>query len=341
MKRYPDAQEFECSNIQFSLHVNCSPEFFEPLKKIASVEVWPEDRTLSYETLKEKAAQADGLLCMLSDRIDATLIQQAAPRLKVISQMAVGYDNIAVAEATRLGIPVGHTPGVLTETTADLAFSLLMAAARRVVEGAEEVHSGVWRPWGPDVLTGYDVYGATLGIVGLGRIGQAVARRAKGFKIRVLYSSAHRKPEVEKELGIEYVPLKELLPVVDFLSLHTALTPETRRLIGREELALMKPTAILVNTARGGVVDSEALEWALSQGIIAGAGLDVYDPEPIQSDNPLLKMKNVVILPHIGSASKNTRHRMAEMTVENLVAGLQGLRLPYCANPEVYDSWQG
>jgi glyoxylate reductase len=186
-------------------------------------------------------------------------------------------------------------------------------------------------------LTGYDVFDATLGIVGMGRIGQAMARRAKGFNMRVLYSSANQKPEVEKKLGIEYVPLREMLPLVDFLSLHTALMPETRGLIGREELAMMKSTAILVNTARGGVVDSEALTWALSQGRIAGAGLDVYDPEPIQRDNPLLKMKNVVILPHIGSASKNTRRRMAEMTVENLIAGLSGNRLPYCANPSVYE----
>jgi glyoxylate reductase len=250
--------------------------------------------------------------------------------------MAVGYDNIDLVESTRLGIPVGHTPGVLTETTADLAFALMLAAARRVVEAAEEVHAGIWRPWGPDVLTGYDVCGATLGIVGLGRIGEAMARRARGFNMRVLYSSAHRKAHVEKELGIEYAGLTEILPVADFLSLHTALTPDTRHLIGRDELALMKPTAILVNTARGGVVDSIALEQALETGVIAGAGLDVYDPEPIQVNNALLKMKNVVILPHIGSASKNTRRRMAEMTVENMAAGLSGTRLPYCANPKVY-----
>jgi glyoxylate reductase len=312
------------------------PNVFDPLEEIARVEIWPEGETLTAEILREKAAGSDGLISMLSDRIDADLIRGAAPRLKVISQMAVGYDNIAVAEATRLGIPVGHTPGVLTETTADLAFALLMAAARRVVEGAEEVHGGLWQAWGPDVLTGYDVFGATLGIVGMGRIGQAMARRAKGFNMRVLYSSAHRKPEAEAELGLEYLPLAEMLPQVDFLSLHTALTPDTRHLIGRAQLALMKATSILVNTARGGVVDGEALLWALESGKIAGAGLDVYDPEPMQKDNPLLKMKNVVILPHIGSASKHTRLRMAEMTVENIIAGVNGQHLPYCANPTVY-----
>lgn len=307
-----------------------------PLEKVAVIEVWPEGESLPYETLRAKAADSDGVICMLSDRMDAGLMRNAAPKLKVISQMAVGIDNIDVAEATRLGIPVGHTPGVLTETTADLAFALLMAAARRVVEAAEEVHAGIWRPWGPDVLTGYDVYGATLGIVGLGRIGEAMARRARGFNMRVLYSSAHRRPAVEKELGIEYAGLNKILPVADFLSLHTALTPETRNLIGRAELALMKPTAILVNTARGGVVDAMALEWALREKVIAGAGLDVYEPEPMQKDNPLLKMQNVVVLPHIGSAGKVTRRRMAEMTVENLIAGLKGSRLPYCANPAVY-----
>ncbi len=312
------------------------PHVLDPLQGIAEVETWPEGKALTADTLRKKAAESDGLISMLSDPVDADLIRGAAKRLKVISQMAVGYDNIAVAEATKARIPIGHTPGVLTETTADLAFALMMAAARRVVEGAEEVHAGLWQPWGPDVLTGYDVYGATLGIIGMGRIGQAMARRARGFNMKVLYSSSHRKPDVEKELGVEYADLKDMLPVVDFLSLHVALTPQTRHLIGEGELALMKPTAVLVNTARGGVVDSGALERALKEGKIAGAGLDVYDPEPIQKDNPLLKMKNVVITPHIGSAGKHTRRRMAEMTVENVAAGLKGERLPYCANPEVY-----
>jgi glyoxylate reductase len=313
------------------------PHIFDPLEKIARVEVWPEGKPLPYEVLKEKAAQSDGLICMLSDRIDASLIESAQPRLKVISQMAVGYDNIAVDAATRLGIPVGNTPGVLTETTADLAFALLMAVARRVVEADGEVRDGLWQPWGPDVLTGYDIHGATLGIIGLGRIGQAMARRAKGFGMRVLYSDVRRKLEVERDLGIEHLPMDEMLPQIDFLSLHVFLSAETRRMIGREQFARMKPTAFLINTARGGVVDSEALIWALESGTIAGAGLDVYDPEPIQKDNPLLKMKNVVINPHIGSASKKTRLQMAEMVVENVIAGLSGERLPYCANPKVYD----
>lgn len=307
----------------------------EKLAAVADVEVWPLETPPPYETIVEKAANATALITMLSDRIDAALID-SAPHLKVISQMAVGIDNIAVAHATQKGIIVGNTPGVLTETTADLAWALLMAVARRVVEGHNEVQQGIWRPWGPYVLCGQDVFGATLGIIGLGRIGQAVARRAAGFSMKILYSNPRRNPEAEARLGAEYVPLDELLARSDYISLNTYLSPQTRHLIGREQLARMKPTAILINTARGAVVDTEALIEALQQGKIAGAGLDVTDPEPINSDSPLLGMPNVVITPHIASAGTHTRQRMSQMIVENVLSALKGERIPYCANPDVY-----
>jgi glyoxylate reductase len=304
------------------------------LEAQADVEIWQEDTPPPYELLLQKAATVDGILTMLTDRIDANLIEHAGPNLKVISQLAVGFDNIDVKAATAKGIPVSNTPGVLTETTADFTWALMMAAARRVAEGDREVHAGLWRAWGPDVLTGYDLYGATLGIIGFGRIGKAVARRAAGFNMRVLYND----PECEPESNIEAecVGLDELLKQSDYVSLHTYLSKDTYHLIGREQLQKMKPTAVLVNTARGPVVDQEALAWALSEGIIAAAALDVTEPEPIPNDSPLLKLNNLVITPHIASASKATRQLMAEMTVENLLAGISGKKLPNCANPDVY-----
>ena len=211
-----------------------------------------------------------------------------------------------------------------------------MASARRIVEGNNEVRQGIWRPWGPDVLTGYDVYGATLGLIGFGRIGQAVARRAAGFSMNVLYYDTSQHPDLEAEMGVRYAPLDQLLEQSDFISLHVYLSPDTHHMIGQAELEKMKPTAILVNTARGGVVDPQALAWALENGKIAGAALDVTEPEPIPVDSPLLAMPNVIVAPHIASASKATRLRMAHMTVDNLLAGLEGRPLPFCANPSVY-----
>lgn len=310
-------------------------EALQKLSAVADVEVWPLETPPPYEAVLEKASRASALITMLTDRIDAALIDKA-PHLKIISQMAVGIDNIAVAHATQKGILVGNTPGVLTETTADMAWALLMAVARRVVEGHNEVQKGIWRPWGPYVLCGQDVFGATLGIIGLGRIGQAVARRAAGFSMKILYSNPRRNPEAEARLGAEYVSLDELLARSDYISLNTYLSPQTRHLIGREQFARMKPTAILINTARGAVVDTQALIEALQQGKIAGAGLDVTDPEPINPDNPLLGMPNVVITPHIASAGTHTRRRMAHMVVDNVLAAFQGEQIPYCANPEVY-----
>lgn len=302
----------------------------------AAVEVWADETPPPYEILLDRAAQVHGLLTLLTDRIDASLIESAGPDLKVISQMAVGFDNIDTAAATRRGIPVGNTPGILTETTADFAWALLMAAARRVVEADKEVRAGIWRPWGPDVLTGYDVHGATLGIIGFGRIGQAVARRAKGFDMHILYADPDCDHSAAPALNAECVDLHELLARSDYVSLHVYLSKETYHLIGRDELNKMKTTAVLINTARGPVVDPEALNWALRSGVIAAAALDVTEPEPIPRDSPLLELDNIIIAPHIASASKATREKMAVMAVENLIAGLNGERLPHCANPEVY-----
>jgi glyoxylate reductase len=299
--------------------------------------IWEGDLPPPREVLLREVAEVEGLLCLLTDRIDEELLD-AAPRLKVVSQMAVGVDNIDVAACTRRGIPVGNTPGVLTETTADLAWALLMATARRVVEADAYTRSGAWKTWEPMGLLGPDVHGATLGILGLGAIGAAVARRAGGFGMRILYHSRHRKPELEAELGLEHHPMEEVLREADFVSLHTALTPETRHLIGARELALMKPTAILINTTRGPVVDQAALAAALGEGKIAAAGLDVFEKEPVPLDDPILGLPNVVALPHIGSASIATRGRMARMAADNLLAALSGQRPPNLVEPQ---AWRG
>jgi glyoxylate reductase len=305
----------------------------ERLRSSADVELWPGEMPPQYDELAQRVAAADGLICLLTDRIDRALIE-SAPNLRVISTMAVGYDNIDVAAATARGIPVGHTPGVLTETTADLAFALILTCARRIVEAERLLRDGGWRSWDPGLLLGRDLHGATLGIVGFGKIGQAVARRGAGFDMRVVYAS--RSPVSEPHPPAERLPLDELLRAADFVSLHVPLTDETRGLIGEPELRSMKPTAILVNTARGGVVDQAALVRALEQGWIAGAGLDVMETEPLPLDDPLLRAPNVVLLPHIGSASHATRERMASMAVDNCLGGLRGERLPHCVNPEVY-----
>jgi lactate dehydrogenase-like 2-hydroxyacid dehydrogenase len=300
----------------------------QKLVEFCQPEIWDVDTPPAYEEIRARLPGKTGLLCMLTDRIDAGLMD-AAPGLRVISQCAVGYDNVDVAAATSRGIAVGNTPGVLTETTADFAFTLLMAAARRVVEGADFVRAGRWQTWGLTLLLGQDIHGATLGLVGLGRIGAAMARRARGFDMHVLYYDLARQPEREAELSAEFCPLEELLRRSDFVSLHVNLTAQTRGLIGAPELARMKPTAILVNTSRGPVVDTEALYTALSEGRLAHAALDVTDPEPLPAGHKLLSLPNVTIVPHIASASVATRTRMALMAVENLEAGLKGDPLPY------------
>jgi len=312
------------------------PTQLEQLQEVASIEVWTERQPPPYDVLLEKVKAIDGLLCLLTDRIDHQLLE-AATSLKVISQMAVGYDNIDIPAATAQQIPVGHTPGVLTDATADFAWALLMAAARRVVEADRFTRAGEWRTWEPDLLLGPNITGATLGIVGFGRIGQAVARRAKGFEMRILYTSRHRcEPELEQSWGVEFVAFDRLLCESDFVTIHTPLSEDTYHLFSDREFERMKPSSILINTARGAVVDPDGLYQALSSGQIAGAALDVTEPEPIAMDSPLLTLDNVIIAPHLGSASRQTREKMANMAIENLIAGLRGDRLPYCVNPEVY-----
>jgi glyoxylate reductase len=285
--------------------------------------------------LFKEVQDVEGLLCLLTDKVDAELLD-AAPKLKVVSNYAVGFDNIDVAEATKRGIPVGNTPGVLTDTTADFAWALLMAAGRRLVEGVDYVRAGKWKTWGPRLLLGQDIHGATLGIVGFGRIGQAVAKRAQGFDMRILAYDPYPNYEAAEALGVELTELDRVLVESDFISLHPLLTKETYHMIGERELKLMKPTAILVNAARGPIVDPKALYNALKNGDIAYAALDVTEPEPIPVDDPLLTLPNCIIVPHMASASRATRGKMAEMAAANLLAGLRGERLPTCVNPEVY-----
>jgi glyoxylate reductase len=312
------------------------PTTLEKLEAIAEIEVWPERQPPTYEVLREKVQAIDGLLCLLTDQIDQALIA-ANPELKVISQMAVGFDNIDIAAATAYKIPVGNTPGVLTDATADLTWALLMAAARRVVEGDRFTRQGKWQTWEPDLLLGPNVSGATLGIVGFGRIGQAMARRARGFGMRILYTDLHRAaPELERDLGAEFVSFEQLLQQSDFVTIHTVLSAETHHLFSDRQFEQMQQSAILINTARGPIVDPAALYRALSGGQIAGAALDVTEPEPLPADSPLLTLDNLIITPHIGSASLQTRKQMADIAIANLIAGLKGDRLPHCVNPEVY-----
>ncbi|MFN8617196.1 MAG: D-glycerate dehydrogenase [Dehalococcoidia bacterium] len=287
------------------------------------VDVWPEATPPPPDALAAKLAIAEAVLSMVVDRITPEMLD-GAPNLRIVANMAVGYDNVSPAEAAKRGVVVTNTPGVLAETTADMAWALLMAGARNVVASDRDTRAGGWTTWSPTAFLGQDVFGATLGIVGLGEIGEAVARRASGFAMRVLYASRTRKPEVEQRLGVEFVTLDELLRRADFVSLHTPLTPETRHLIGARELSLMKPGALLVNTARGGVVDQDALIAALRAGTIGGAALDVTDPEPLPLDNPLYSFANVVITPHIASASLATRSKMAEMAAANIIEVLAG-----------------
>jgi glyoxylate reductase len=313
------------------------PAALDSLESIASVEVWTERQPPPYEVLRDKIKTMDGLLCLLTDRIDQPLIETGTS-LKVISQLAVGYDNIDVSAATTRKIPIGHTPDVLTDATADFTWALLMAAARRVVEADRLTRAGDWKTWEPDLLLGADVAGATLGIVGLGRIGQAVARRAAGFNMRILSTSHRRDPALEESLKVEFVSFDRLLSESDFVTIHTPLTEATHHLFSDRQFEQMKPSAILVNTARGTIVDPDALYRALANHQIAAAALDVTEPEPIPMDSPLLRLNNLIIAPHIGSASRATRTKMAEMAIANLIAGLRGDRLPHCVNPQVYDS---
>ncbi len=309
----------------------------ELLRKHFEVEVWEDEHEIPREILLEKVRDVDALVTMLSERIDREVFD-SAPKLRIVANYAVGYDNIDVEEATKRGIYVTNTPDVLTNATADFAWTLLLATARRLVEADNFVRSGEWKrkgvAWHPLMFLGRDVYGKTIGIVGFGRIGQAVARRAKGFGMRILYNARSRKPETEKELGAEFRPLDELLRESDFVVLAVPLTKETYHMINEERLKLMKPTAILVNIARGKVVDTEALVKSLKEGWIAGAGLDVFEKEPYYHEE-LFKLKNVVLAPHIGSATFGAREGMAELVARNLIAFKNGEVPPTLVNQEV------
>lgn len=310
-------------------------EALERLEVVADCTVWPhEKKPVDQETLRRELETAHGLYCLLTDRIDHALVE-GAPNLKVVSTMAVGYDNIAVDACTERGIVVTNTPGVLTETTADLTFALLMATARRVQEGRRVIEDGEWTSWYPMMLAGQDVFGATIGIVGAGRIGQAVARRAKGFGMRILYHNRNRTEGFEQETGAQYVELNELLRESDFVTVLVPLTEQTRRMFGAAEFALMKPSACFINVARGAVVDEDALYQALLDRQIWAAGLDVFDKEPIGPDHPLLSLPNCTVLPHIGSASIATRTKMATMVADDIVAVLSGNRPKHPVNPDV------
>ena len=304
-------------------------EGLAPIREACDADIWTDEMPPTRAELLRRARGCDGLLTLLTDKVDDELLEVVGPGLKVVSNFAVGYDNIDVAACARRGVLVGNTPGVLTETTADLAWALMLAAMRRLPEGDRYVRAGAWRTWGPQLLMGGDIHGATLGIVGFGRIGQAVARRASGFGMTVLYSSRTAAPDdVETALGVRRVDLDELLATSDIVSLHCPLVPETRGLIDAAALALMKPTAVLVNTSRGPVIDQAALAVALRTGAIAAAALDVTDPEPIAPDDPLLSLDNCLVVPHIASASRATRGRMASMAAANLIAGVRGEPLP-------------
>jgi glyoxylate reductase len=309
------------------------PDGLDRVRAVCETTVWEAELPPPREVILREARDADGLLSLLTDRVDAELLD-LCPRLRVVSNYAVGFDNIDIPAATARGIPVGNTPGVLTETTADFAFTLLLAAARRVVEGVDYVRAGRWQTWGPLLLTGPDVHGATLGLVGLGRIGAEIAKRARGFDMRVLYTDVVRREDLEASLGLRYATLDEVLREADFISLHTPLMPETHHLIGMAQLRAMKPTAILINTSRGPIVDCDALAEALRAGDIGGAALDVTEPEPLPADHPLVTLPNCIIVPHIASASHATRAAMARIAAENLIAGLNGQPLTASPNPE-------
>lgn len=296
----------------------------ERLGEVHELEVWTETEPPSRATLVERAGAADALLSQLTERVDAELLD-ACPRLVAVANYAVGFDNVDVPAATERGVPVGNTPGVLTEATADLAWALMLAAARRLPEADRAIREGGWS-WEPDFLLGEELSGAVLGIVGLGRIGAAVARRAEGFGMELIHHS--------RGGG---VPLAELLERADFVSLHAPLGPDTRGMIGEAELRRMKRSAILINTARGPLVDTDALIRALNGRWIAGAALDVTDPEPVPVGHPLLSCPGLVIAPHIGSATHRAREAMADLAVDNLLAALRGERMPHCVNPEVYE----
>ena len=313
-------------------------EALDMIRKVADVKVNDSYGTPSREVLLREVADVDGLYCNITEKIDAQVLE-AGKKLKIVASMSVGFDHIDLETATKRGILATHTPGVLTEAVADETLGLMLAVARRLVEGDGYVRDGSWKlKWSPMLLVGRDVYGKTLGIYGLGRIGIAVAKRAKGFGMKIIYYDAFRNEEAEKSLGIEFKPKEDVIRESDFLSVHVPLLPETKNSIGPKEFLMMKKTAFLINTARGGVVDEKALIEALKAGTIAGAGLDVFEKEPVDVDNPLLKMKNVVVEPHLASGSIESRTSMAVLAAQNMVAGLTGQVPPNLVNKQVLQS---
>ncbi|MBN2335357.1 D-glycerate dehydrogenase [Candidatus Bathyarchaeota archaeon] len=312
------------------------PEAITIIDKVADVEVFEgENNPVPRDLLLKKVRVIDGIISLLTDKIDTELMD-VAENLKVVSNYAVGYNNIDVDEATRRGIMVTNTPGVLTDTTADCAFALMMSIARRIVEADKYIRNGEWvHAWGPKMFIGGDVYGKTLGIVGMGRIGSAMVPRARGFNMGVAYYDCIRHPDKEKELKIECKTLDEVLEESDFISMHVPLTPETHHMIGEEQLRKMKPTAYLVNTSRGPVIDEKALYKALKEGWIAGAALDVHEKEPMDPKSPLLELDNIIVTPHTASASVETRTKMAVIAATNCAAALKGEKPPNLVNPDV------
>jgi glyoxylate reductase len=307
------------------------------IRESCDTEVWPEQLPPPAELLRQKIAGCEGLVSLLTDAINGPLLDQA-PRLKVVSNFAVGFNNIDVPACTQRGVCVGNTPGVLTDATADMAFALLITAARRIVEGHQYTVAGQWKTWEPLGHLGQDLAGRTLGVVGMGRIGCALAKRCHGgWGMNVLYHDVYRNENAERDLGAKQVDLETLLRESDFISLHTDLNDKTRGMIGEKQFRMMKKTAVLINTARGPLVDTKALTAALRDHVIFAAGLDVTDPEPIPPDDPLLKLPNVVVVPHIASATVRTRDQMAEICAKNLLAGLRGEPLAAWVNPEVAD----
>jgi glyoxylate reductase len=306
------------------------------IREVARVKIHGADGPPSREELLREVAEVDGLFCLLTERIDGELLD-AGKNLKIVASMSVGHDHVDLDAATERGVMVTNTPGVLTEAVADATFGLILAVARRIVEGDRYLRDGAWRlKWSPMMMVGRDVHGRTLGIYGMGRIGISVAERARGFGMRVVYHNRSRNEEIERVVGAEYLSKEEMMRESDFLSVHVPLNKETRNSIGRKELAMMKDTAYLINTSRGGVVEERALIDALQRGIIAGAALDVFEKEPVEMDNPLLKMKNVVLTPHIGSGSIESRTGMAVLAAKNLAAALMGTRPPNLLNADAF-----
>jgi len=314
---------------------NIPDKGFDLVKDFCDVDLWADELPPSRADLLQRVRGVDALLCLLTDEIDAEVMDAAGAQLKVISNFAVGFDNIDVNAATARKIPVGNTPDVLTDATADFAFALILSVGRHLIQGARYVRNGQWKTWNPMLYLGMELKGATLGLVGFGRIGKAMARRAMGFDMSVIYFDPNEtKPDLD--IKATSVDFETLLEDSDFISLHTPLTADTHHLIDSESLAKMKPNVVLVNTSRGPVVDLDALYEALKEGRIFGAGLDVTEPEPLPLDHPLFTLDNIIITPHIASASKTARDKMSWIAAKNLIAGLKGEHLPNCVNPQVY-----